>query len=200
MVCLPFGFCESPCVYHTLSEARVAYLRWKGIPALAYLDDLWLGNFNSTYGRPEREQRLAATEAIHVAMLESFLCGYFLLVKKCDLRPKRIQRYLGMLCDSETATFRVPADKLGNFQPLLRTGLEEGRLSFLTLERIAVKCMSLTVAIRSASLWTHAMFAVLSKLEKSGARRIDLARDSHADLVGEFRQWMCITSTSHEEP
>ena len=42
------------------------------------------------------------------------------------------------------------------------------------------------------------MFAVLSKLEKSGASRIDLARGSHADLVGEFQQWMSITSTSHE--
>ena len=168
---LPFGVCECPYVYHALSEARVAYLRPKGIPALAYLDDSWLGNFNSTYGRPERKQCLAAAEAIHVAMLLPFLCGYFLSVKKCDLRPKRIQRYLGMLRDSETAMFRVPTDKLGNLQSLLRTALEEGWLSFRTLERIAGKCMSLTgmsltVAIRPASLWTHAMFAVLSKLER----------------------------------
>ena len=197
---LPLGFCESPYVYHALSEARVAYLWSKGTPAIAYLDDSWLGNFNFTYGRSEREQWLAAAEATHVAILVSFLCGYFLSVKKCDLRPKRIQRYLGMLCDSQTATFRVPADRLGNLQSLLGTALEEGRLSFRTLERIAGKCMSLTVAIRPASLWTHAMFAVLSKLEKSGASRIDLARDSHADLVGEFRQWMRVTSTSHEGP
>lgn len=91
-------------MYHTLSEARVAYLRSKGIPTLADLDDSWLGNFPSTHGQPEREQWLAAAEAIHVAMLVSFSCGYFLSVKKCDLRPTRIQRYLGMLCDSKNTT------------------------------------------------------------------------------------------------
>ena len=126
----PFGFCEIPYVYHTLSEAWVAYLRSKGIPTLAYLDDSWLGNSNSAYGRPEREQCLAAAEAIHVAMLMSFSCGYFPSVQKCDGRPKRIQRYIGMLCDSESATFRVPTDKLRNLQSLLRTALGEGRLSF----------------------------------------------------------------------
>lgn len=53
---LPFGFCGSPYVYHTLSEAKVAYLRSKGIPALAYLDDSWLSNFQSTQGKPARQQ------------------------------------------------------------------------------------------------------------------------------------------------
>ena len=197
---LPFGWCESPYVYHSLSEAKVAYLRSRGIPALAYLDDSWLGNFQSTYGQPEREQWLAAADAIHLAMLVSFQCGYFLSVKKCDLRPTRVQRYLGMLCDSETATFRVPEDKLEKLQLLLRTALDEGGLSFRTLERIAGKCMSLTVAVRPASLWTHAMFAVLSKLEKTGTSRIDLASHAHADLLGEFKQWMTITSTSQEGP
>ena len=42
------------------------------------------------------------------------------------------------------------------------------------------------------------MFAALLNLERSGASRIDLARDSYADLVGEFQQWMRTKSTSHE--
>ena len=110
---------------------------------------IWLGNVNSTYGQSERDQWLAAAEAIHVAMLVSFLCGYFLSVKKCDLRPTRIQRYLGKLCDSETGTLRVPADKLWDLQYLLRTVLEVRRLSFWTLERIAGEWMSLTVDIHA---------------------------------------------------
>lgn len=69
----PLGFCESLYIYHTLSEARVAYIRSKAILALAYLDDSWLGNFQSTHGQPEREQWLAVAEASHVAMLVSFL-------------------------------------------------------------------------------------------------------------------------------
>ena len=65
---------------------------------------------------------------------------------------------------------------------------------FTTLERIAGICMSLTAAVRPASLWIHAMFTVLSKLAKTGTSGIDLARDSHADLLREFRQWIEITS------
>ena len=197
---LPFGWCESPYVYHTLSEAKVAFLRAKGIPALAYIDDSWLANVQSTHGQPERAQWLAAAEAIHVAMLVSWMCGYFLSEKKCDLRPTKVQRYLGMLCDSETASFRVPQDKMDKLHHLLRTAVEARGLSFRTLERIAGKCMSMTVAIRPASLWTHAMFTVLSRLEKSGLRHIDLSQDEFVDLRGEFTQWIGISSSSHQGP
>ena len=56
------------------------------------------------------------------------------------------------------------------------------------------------LAVRPAALWTHAMFAVLSNSEKSGASRIDLTHDSHADLLGEIKQWLRNTSTSREGP
>ena len=197
---LPFGFSLSPWCYHTFSEAKAAYLRAKGIPALAYLDDSWLSNFRASHGRAAREQWLAAGEATHVAMLVSFLCGQFLSAKKCDFRPTRQQQYLGMVCDSDTATFRVPQDKLDKLQLLLRAAVDGGQLSFRTLQRIAGKCMSMTVAIRPASLWTHAMFAVIADLEKSGLCTVDLTQDSRADLLGELRQWLSITATSQEGP
>ena len=43
-------------------------------------------------------------------------------------------------------------------------------------------------------------FAVLSKSDKSGAGRIDLTRDSNADLLGALKQWLRIMSTLHEGP
>ena len=64
-------------MYRTFSEAKVAYLRSKGIPALAYLYDSWMGNFQAAsnpYGK-----WLTATDAVHVAMLVSLMCGYFLV-------------------------------------------------------------------------------------------------------------------------
>ena len=73
-----------------------------------------------------------------------------------------------MVCDSDTATFRVPQDKLDKLQQMLRDALEAEHLSFRTLQRITGKCMSMTVAVRPASLWTHAMFAVAAELDKSG--------------------------------
>ena len=72
--------------------------------------------------------------------------------------------------------------------------------SFRTLQRIAGKFMSMTVAIRPASLWTHAVFSTLAAVEKSGLSRIDLTLDGSADLVGELKQWLGISSTSHEGP
>ena len=197
---LPFGFKESPWVYHTLSEAKAAFIRSKGIPALAYLDDSWLSNHVATQGLPARDQWLAAGEATHVAMLVSFMSGCFLSVKKCDLRPTRLQQYLGILCDSDTATFRVPPDKLDKLRQLVTTALDGEGTSFRTLQRIAGKCMSMTVAIRPASLWTHAMFSTLAALEKSGLSRIDLTSEARGDLVGELRQWKGLASTSHEGP
>ena len=59
-------------------------------------------------------------------MLVSWMCGYFLSPKKCNLRPTKVQRYLGMLCDSDTASFRVPPDKMATLHNLLSTALAAG--------------------------------------------------------------------------
>lgn len=67
-------------------------------------------------------QWLAAAEATFVAMLVAFLCDAFLSIKKCDFKPTRLQKYLGIWCDSTTATFRVPQDKLGKLHLPATTG------------------------------------------------------------------------------
>lgn len=197
---LPFGFSLSPWVYHTLGEAKASFQRSKGVPNLAYLDDTWRCNFLATHGLPARDQWLAAAEATYVAMLVSFLCGQFLSLKKCEIRPVPILQYLGIIGDSGTRTFRIPQDKLDKLHKLIRTALDDGGLAYRTLQRIAGKCMSMTVAIRPASLWTHAMFAVLSAMDKTNTRRVDLACDANADLRGEFHQWLSLTASSHEGP
>ena len=75
---LPFGFSLSPRCYHTLNETKAAFLRLKGISALACLDDSWVSNVQASHGLAAREQWLVAGEATHVAMLVSCLCGQFL--------------------------------------------------------------------------------------------------------------------------
>lgn len=69
---LPFGFSASPWVYHTLNEAKAAFLRSKGTLALTYLDDSFLCNFRATNGQVPRDQWLAGGEATHVAVLVSY--------------------------------------------------------------------------------------------------------------------------------
>eukprot|EP00903_Cladosiphon_okamuranus_P010409 g9846.t1 len=195
-----FGFSLSPWCYYTLTDAKADYLRARGIPALAYLDDSWLSNFSATHGSPPREQWLAAGEATYLAMLVAFFCGQFIAVKKYEVRPVQVLQYLGIVCDSVTMSFRVPADKLAKLHQLIRGALDDGRMDFSTLQRIAGKCMSMTVAIRPASLWTHAMFAVLAAMEEGGSSMVDLTCDASADLLGELRQWLSLTTSSHEGP
>ena len=60
--------------------------------------------------------------------------------------------------------------------------------------------MSMSVAIRPASFYTKAMFAAVAALEKSGRHHLDLTDRANADLLGEFRWWCDISTTSHEGP
>lgn len=75
-----------------------------------------------------------------------------------------------------------------------------GGLSHRTLQRVASKCMSMMVAIGPAYLWTHAMFARLASMDKAGLSWVDLWPDSNIDLLREFKQWLSLVATSHEEP
>lgn len=197
---LPFGFCASPWVYHTLGDAKAAFLRSRSIPALAYLDDSFLTNHVFTQGMSPRVQWLAACEATYVAILVSFLCGCFLSIKKCDIKPSTNQKYLGMWCDSEKAVFRVPQERLDKMHRRLQEALDTNRISFNTLRSVAGQGMSMSVAIRPAALYTQAMFAMVALLEKSGAHVGDLTARASADLVGELRHWLGISATTHEGP
>lgn len=192
---LPFGWNESPLCYHSLSEAKASYLRSKGIPVLAYIDDAWYANPVATFGAPDHIQWRAAANALHLGILVSFLCGYFLSDTKCDLNPSQQQRYLGIICDSRTASFRVPQDKLDKLHTLITAALTSGSLTTRTLEKIAGKCVSMSVAIRPASLWTHYMFAAIKNAKGTS---IQLA--NKPDLRAELRKWLELSSTSQEGP
>ena len=98
---IPFGWNESPMCYHTFREAKAVYLRSRGIPLLAYVDDAWYANISSTFGYSDETQWLSAEGAIHVRILVSYFCGYFLSDTKCDLKPSRIREY------NDTSAYRA---------------------------------------------------------------------------------------------
>ena len=58
--------------------------------------------------------------------------------------------------------------------------------------------MTMSVAMRPASLRTHVMFAVLAELEMSALCMVDLTQDSRADLLGEFLLWLNLSATSQD--
>ena len=85
-------------------------------------------------------------------MLVSFLCGQFPSAKKCNSRPTRLQQYPGLVCEFDTATFRVPQNELDTLRQLLQAALHAGCLSFRTLQRLARKRMRMIVVVRPVSL------------------------------------------------
>lgn len=194
------GFSLGPYVYHTLAEAKASFLRSRGVPALAYLDDTLNRNFQATHAKAPQLQWLVTAEATHLAMLVAFFCGTFLSIKKCDFKPTKLQKYLGIWCDSSSSTSRVPQDKLDKLHGRLQQALDAGFVAFETLRSVAGQAMSMFVAIRPATLFTRVMFAAVAALEKSGRHRLDLLLHASADILGEFRWWCQISTTSHEGP
>ena len=91
--------------------------------------------------------------------------------------------------------FRAPQDKLDMLQHLLRTALDAG-----WLQSRALNAMQGNVWFEhsDSSGSVVNMFAVLSTLEKASTSRMNLTRDSHADLNGELKQWLhiCLLYTS----
>ena len=108
----PFGWNESPYAYPTVSGVRSQFLRSRGVPAFVYTDNFWQGSPNAVRSSKIHEQWLAAAAGLCLAVALSACAGFFLSISKCDLIPTLLFQYLGLMCDSERAVFRVPSDKL----------------------------------------------------------------------------------------
>ena len=199
---LPFGWNESPFVHQTVSGVRSQFLRSRGIPAVTYIDDAWQCSPVAARETEPREQWLAAAEGLRLAVALSACAGFFLGIAKCDLVPTLSLRYLGLICDSGRAVFRVPSDKLCRLRELILKVLSEGEVPLSTLEKIAGKCMSMKVAIRPASLWTHYMFEALRKAQCPRNRfwqhRMRVPRRS--GLREELELWYGLTENAQEVP
>ena len=97
---LCFGWCASPYIYHSLSDAVAQNFRSQDIPALAWLDDFWMTN--------------AALEAVALALTIFYRCGYFLAFPKYSLEPTSDLVFQGVGCDTAQRRFYVPEDNCGN--------------------------------------------------------------------------------------
>lgn len=94
-------------------------------PVLVSSDDSWLADFQGTSRENDRQRRLAAAEVFHTDKL--IQVRVLLSATKSGLRPTRVQRYLGLLCDSETERFQLTQDSLdklhNNLQEVSREGI-----------------------------------------------------------------------------
>ena len=169
---------------------------------LTYIDDSWQCFSVTVCSSAPREQWLAAAAGLRLAVALSSCAGFFLGIFKCDLVPTHSLRYLGLMCDSGRAVFHIPSDKLCQLLDLIRQELVEGMVPLSTLEKIAGKRMSMKVAIRPASLWTHYMFEAIIKAECPHHRfwQHCVRAPRKSGLREELELWGGLTENSQEGP
>ncbi|CAB1112862.1 unnamed protein product [Ectocarpus sp. CCAP 1310/34] len=189
---LAFGWCSAPFIYSSLSEAVARYLRARDIPVLTWIDDFYLTNFRSTRMLSSKEQFQAALTAAYVALEVFYRAGYFLSIKKSELSPTTCLVFLGIICDAERGRFEVPEDKLAKLDAILTDAISSQVISFQMLEKLVGKCVSLSVAVPVAALYTHHMYKSLTVYQRTGGRRpnMDIDISPNGGLMFEMQRWL----------
>ena len=167
---LCFGSCESPYIYHMLSNAVAQYHRHLEMPITTWLDNFWMSNPRATKTQSLAQRYEAARKVASLALTVSYQCGYFTSIAKCVLQPTTRLVFLGIICDTETRYFEVPEDKLIKLEVIFTAAITSGCISFVDLERLAGKCSSMSVAVPSASLYTYHMYKHIAKFRRTGGR------------------------------
>ena len=166
----------------------------KRYPALAWLDDFWLTNEKATHHGSSEDQARATHSATCLALTMFYKCGYFMTFSKCSLASSTRRVFLGVICDSKTRHFEVPADTLDKLEALLRQAIHNAWISFVNLEKLAGECTSMSVAVPPASLYTYHMYHQIARFRRTGGSSI-LARVNvppNGGLRYEMEQWLAV--------
>ncbi len=146
------------------------FLRSIGIPCLLYIDDRHNGQLQvpldsgqyATLTTKAEKYLAAAKSAIFLATFYLVRLGYFLGLKKSILFPRKIVPYLGFLADSERQVFHLLPDKKENFLNLVRDILRMSHIPLKTLQRLVGKCVSFSMVVPAARLYTREMNLAIS--------------------------------------
>ena len=191
---LCFGWKISPFIYHSLSEAVASFLRSQGLPVLTWIDDFYFTNFRVTRLLTSAEQLRSAQVAGYLVMSVFYRAGYFMSIAKCELEPTTNIIFLGVQSDSIAQRFSIPEEKLDKLEALITKAVKDGKIAFPTLEKVAGKCTSMSVACPAALLYTHFMYKEIAKFQRSGGKRktFDILVAKNSGLRFEFDQWLAV--------
>ena len=191
---LCFGWKISPFTYHSLSEAVAGFLRTQGLPVLTWIDDFYFTNFRATKSHVPSAQFQAAQVAGYLVMSVFYHAGYFMSIATCELVPTTSIIFLGVRSDSITQRFTVPEEKLAKLEGLIREAISDGSIPFPTLEKVAGKCTSMSVACPAALLYTHFMYKEIGKFQRQGSKRkaFRIPIPANSGLRFEFDQWLAV--------
>ena len=179
---IPFGWKNSAFVYHSLSRFVAAYLRGLGINNLVYIDDRLIERFVSNGALSFLKE---AQLAIYATCQLVVRLGYYIGLTKSKLVPSKSLIYLGFEIDSENECFRITEDKLLKFSLLRDSILSSKSISLITLQKFAGKCISFSIAVPGARLFTSECYTAMSVLLRTNRETILI----HDDLEKEISFW-----------
>ena len=179
---LPFGWKISPFVYHTTGLLASNFLRATGIPCLLYIDDRHNGELQvaldkgeyATINTVDDRHLAAARSAIFLVAYHLVSLGYFLDLQKSILFPSKVVPYLGLLADSSREVFSLKPEKKEKFLQLVREILHASKVTVKTLQRLVGKCVSFSLAVPAAQLFTKQMNAAIAGGQRTPHRLIPI--------------------------
>ena len=162
---LPFGWKISPYVYHSVGLMATNFFRSIGVPCSLYIDDRYNGELQVSHADPVystfktgNECNLAAAETATFLVAHYLISlRYFLGLSKSILSPQKMVPYLRFLSDSSRAAFRLIPEEKEKFLHLIRETVSWSIISVKTLQRLVGKCVSLSIAVPAALLFTREM-------------------------------------------
>lgn len=81
--------------------------------------------------------------------------------------PVRTLVYLGLCCDTIFTAFSLPRDKIQMFAELREQILSEQSVPLVCLQKVIGKCISFSLVVPAAKLFTREMNLAVSKTLKS---------------------------------
>ena len=174
---LPFGWKISPYVYQTIGMAATHTLRSLCVPCSQYIDDRHLSQLQLPPTRRTNKNEMPieddttrnlrlAYNAVYMACSLLTSLGYFLNLKKSSLIPSKQLTYLGLTCDSALCTFHLPRQKIERFKTLRESILSQRQTPVSSLQKMIGKCISFTLVVPGAKLFTREMGIALSQASK----------------------------------
>lgn len=117
--------------------------------------------------------------------------GYFISLKKSTLIPSQCVPYLGFLCDSRLQAFRLITAKKEKFISLVESTLASDQVSLQTFQKLSGKCISLSLAVPGARLFSNEINMAISKASRS-SRPLSLS----GALRSEIEHWLFLKDWS----
>ena len=109
-----------------------------------------------------------ANAAFFVAATILTQLGYFLHLGKCVPVPTQRLICLGHLVDTTRQIFSIPEDKKEKFIALRKGMLSSKFVSLNQLQHFLGKCISLTLMVPAAQLYTQVVVHAISRSQKQG--------------------------------